>query len=315
MQATLRVKRFDPESQEGSGFQDFNIEVEDWYTVLDALIKVREEIDGTLSLRCSCRASICGSCGMRVNGMARLVCKTRLETVSPNGEPIVIEPMGNMPVMKDLVTDFKPFWDKMKQVTPYLQPEGEAPEGEYLASNESMVHLVGVMNCIMCGACVSDCTALEVDKNFIAPAALAKAYRFVEDPRDGHRQERLGELNEYGGIWDCTRCMYCVEVCPKDVAPMDRIMKMRESAMQSGYTNTSGSRHTKSFANSVYKHGRLDETRLAIESMGYTNLPALLGAAPVGIRAMMRGKFPWRPHKAANRENIKRVFEKVGGNH
>ncbi|MBI4220286.1 MAG: succinate dehydrogenase iron-sulfur subunit [Chloroflexi bacterium] len=313
MQASIRVRRFNPEQPGAqSRFQDFTLEVPPNTTVLDALIKIREEIDGTFAVRCSCRASICGSCAMRVNGQAKLACKTKIMDVARNGGPVVVEPMGNMPVIKDLVTDMKIFWDKVRQVEPYLQPEGPEPQGEYIASNESMNHLVGVMNCIMCGACVSDCTSLAADKNFIAPAALAKAYRFVADPRDGAARRRLGALNEYGGVWDCTRCMYCIEVCPKGVAPMDRIMKMRDLAMRHGYNNTAGARHTASFAKSVKSAGLLNETMLAVESTGLLNIPGQLAQVPIGIKTLMKGKLP-NPmgHKIAARKRIRKVFEKV----
>ncbi len=313
MEQTLRVKRYDPENPESEGYQEYTVDVAETTTILDALLTVREDVDGTLSMRCSCRASICGSCAMRVNGQAKLVCKTRVNSVSPNGETVTIDPLGNLPVIKDLVVEFKPFWDKMNAVKPYLQPEGVVPVAEYLASDEDMAHLVGVVNCIQCGACVSDCTVLEVDPSFLGPAALAKAYRFVKDPRDGHQKDRLGALNESSGVWDCTRCMQCVEVCPKDVDPMGRIMLMRDMAMESGFNNTSGSRHTDSFAKSVKKNGRLDEAKLAIDSMGMFNVPAMLDSAPVGIRAMMKGKFPWKAHKSSEPEKVKRVFEKIEG--
>lgn len=313
MEQTLRVKRYDPENPDAAGYQEYTIEVDDTFTVLDALLKIRDEIDGTLSMRCSCRASICGSCAMRVNGQAKLVCKTRVSSVSPDGEPITIDPPGNMPVIKDLVVDFKPFWDKIRAVDPFLRPEGEEPEAEHIVSDDSMVHLVGVMNCIMCGACVSDCTVLEVDPNFLGPAALAKAYRFVKDPRDSHAKDRLAKLNEDSGVWDCTRCMQCVEVCPKDVDPMGRIMIMRDLAMEAGFNNTPGSRHTESFAKSVKKNGRLDEVKLAVDSMGMFNIPAMLDSAPVGLRAMRKGKFPWKAHKSSEPDRVKRVFEKVEG--
>jgi succinate dehydrogenase / fumarate reductase iron-sulfur subunit len=315
MQATVRVRRHNTEVPAVHGkLQEFKFDVPENTTVLDALIKVREEIDGTLGVRCSCRASICGSCGMRVNGQARLACKTKLTDVSRDGAPVTVEPMGNMPVIKDLITDMGMFWGKIRQVDPYLQPTGPEPKGEYIASDESMTHLVGVMNCIMCGACVSDCTALEVDKSFIGPAALAKAYRFVADPRDGATKGRLGTLNERSGIWDCTRCYYCVQVCPKGVAPMERIMRMRDMAMEAGYNNTSGSRHTKSFAKSVRKGGLLNETMLAVESTGWLNIPGQLAQAPVGIKSLLKGKLP-NPlgHRIKARKDIKRVFDKVEG--
>jgi succinate dehydrogenase / fumarate reductase iron-sulfur subunit len=315
MEVTLNVKRFDPESNTGeSHFQEYNLEVEDYFTVLDALIQVREEIDGSLALRCSCRASICGSCSMRVNGHAKLACKTKLRDVANQDNRVTVEPMNNLPVVKDLVTDMKPFWDKVRAVQPWLQPEGEAPEGEYIAPNEAMIHLNGVMSCIMCGACVSDCTALEVDKNFLGPAALAKAYRFVADPRDDADSNRLKMYGQAGGIWDCTRCMECVQVCPKGVDPMGRIMSLRDNAIEAGFKNNYGARHTEAFSSLVKHSGRLDELKLPIMTFGMFNFPALIGFIPVGLRALLRGKMPPIIHKAIpGAEKVRRIFEKVEG--
>jgi succinate dehydrogenase / fumarate reductase iron-sulfur subunit len=283
--------------------------------VLDALIEVREQEDGTLAMRCACRASICGSCGMRVNGNAKLVCKTRVESLSPNGEQLTIEPMGNQHVVRDLVVSLDTFFDQINRVEPYLQPSFVPEQGEYTASNESMENLVTSMNCIMCGICVSDCTVLEVDSNFIGPAALAKAWRFTEDPRDGKRDERLKALNdEDGGIWDCTRCLKCVEVCPKGVAPMDRIMELREAAIEAGNTNTHGYHHSESFYNSVKKNGRLDETRLAIDSAGMFNIPRMLDLVPIGLAAMRKGKLPpLMPHKSEDHKKVRELYDSVEG--
>ena len=315
MQATIRVKRHDPETMQPgeSRWDDFGLDLHPQSTVLDALIEVRENQDPTLALRCACRASICGSCGMRVNGEAKLVCKTRLAEIVSDDEPVVVEPMGNQGIIKDLVVDLNPFFDKVKQVNPYLQSGSEPDAGEFIASNDSMVNLLTAMNCIMCGACVSDCTVLEVDSNFIGPAALAKAWRFVEDPRDDVRSDRLQELNdEDGGIWDCTRCFMCVEVCPKDVAPMTRIMELREAAIADGNTNSPGYRHTNSFTKSVRKNGRLDETRLAVESAGLTNVPRMIDLAEIGLRSVAKGKLPpLVPHKADEKEKITAIFDKV----
>ena len=319
MLTNLKVKRANPgEAGSQPHFQEYSLDIHPDSTVLDALIQVREEIDGTLALRCSCRASICGSCGMRVNGRAKLVCKTRVESLAPNGEQLVIEPLGNHKVVKDLVVTLDTFFDQIKRVEPYLKPDSVPEQGEFLAPNEAMTKILTAMNCIMCGCCVSECTVLEVDSNFIGPAALAKAWRFTEDPRDGQREERLKTLNnEDGGIWDCTRCMQCVEVCPKDVAPMDRIMELRDAAIEAGNTNTSGYRHTESFYKSVKKHGRLDEARLALDSAGWTNIPRLLDLAPIGIKVMLKGKMSVKtmisPHKAEDKQKIKDLYEKVEG--
>lgn len=312
----LKVKRFDPAESGGkTWFQDYEIDVHPDSTVLDSLIHIREQVDGTLALRCACRASICGSCGMKVNGSARLVCKTRVAEIAPNGEQLVIEPMGNQEVVRDLVVSLETFFSQINRIEPYLQPDSVPEQGEYTASNESMENLLTTMNCIMCGCCVSDCPALEIDANFIGPAALAKAWRFTEDPRDDKREQRLKNLNdEDGGIWDCTRCMKCVEVCPKGVAPMDRIMELRESAMTAGNTNTAGYRHTESFYNSVKKNGRLDETRLAIETAGWLNIPRFIELAPIGFAAMRKGKLPpLRPHKSEDHAKVKELYERVEG--
>ena len=314
MDVKLSVRRFDPDAgQPAPYYQDYELQLEDSSTVLDGLIKIREEVDGTLALRCSCRSAICGSCAMRVNGQARLACNTKVvDATRGDGRPIVVEPAGNMQVIKDLVVDFAPFWDKVHHVEPWLQPEGPAPEQEYVAPNESMLHLAGVMGCIMCGACVSDCTVLEVDPNFLGPAALAKAYRFVADPRDDADGARLGKLNEYGGVWDCTRCMQCVEVCPKGIDPMGRIMALRDRAMEAGYTDTYGARHAETFTESVEHSGWLDELRLPIKTFGILNLKEMLKLVPVGIRAQLVGKRPPIFHKSIpGVKNVRRIFEKV----
>ena len=314
MEVTLSVKRFNPDADRpASYYQDYQLEVDDSFTVLDGLIRIREEIDGTLALRCSCRSAICGSCAMRINGHATLACNTKVVDAKPrDGAPILVEPATNMPVIKDLVVDFKPFWDKVMAVEPWLQNQGPEPEQEYIAPNESMLHLAGVMDCIMCGACVSDCTVLEVDSNFLGPAALAKAYRFVADPRDDADDSRLGGLNEYGGIWDCTRCMECVEVCPKDVDPMDRIMALRDKAMEAGYSDTYGARHAEAFVESVQHSGWLDELWLPIKTFGIFNVKEMLKLLPVGIRAQLAGKRPPIFHKSIpGVENVRRIFDKV----
>jgi len=291
MQVKLKVRRFDPEKGTSPYYQEYELDVPDYFTVLDALIQVREDVDETLALRCSCRSAICGSCAMRINGHAALACKTKVVTAAPHGEEILVEPVGNMPVIKDLVADMQPFWDKIRAIQPWLQPSGPPPEREYIVPNEHMLELVHVTNCIMCGACVSDCTVLEVDKNFLGPAALAKAYRFVGDPRDSMTKERLEELGKYSGIWDCTHCFECVEVCPKGVAPMDWIMAMREKAMEAGFTDNSGSRHSKAFAESVGHSGWLNEFTLLQKSVGW-NLKELVRLLPGGLRMLFRRKTP-----------------------
>ena len=318
MQVTLDINRFDPEAPNPRPYRkEYTLEVEEYFTVLDALIRIREYEDETLAVRCSCRASICGSCAMRVNGHARLACKTKLLSVMDGEGRVRVDPAGNLPTVKDLIVDMKPFWDKIRAVEPYMQPEGPEPADEYLAPQEAMLHLVGLMGCIMCGACVSDCTVLEVDSNFLGPAALAKAYRFVGDPRDDATDGRLRKLNQYGGMWDCTRCYECVQACPKGVAPMERIMVLRDKAIVAGIRNTNGARHAEGFASSVKHSGWLDELRLVPKTFGIfnlMNLGSLLGMTPVALRALRHRKMPPVFHKAIpGVNNVRRIFEKVEG--
>ena len=317
MDVTIKVRRFDPDAENPEPYwQEFEVGIEENATVLDALIKIREDVDGTLSLRCSCRSSICGSCAMRINGHACLACKTQARASLDQENTITVEPAGVMPVIKDLVVDFDHFWKKIEEVEPYLQPEGPEPDTEYIASNESMLHLSGVTACIMCGACVSDCTVLEVDPTFLGPAALAKAYRFTADPRDGDATgastDRLEKLGAPSGMWDCTRCYECVQVCPKGIAPMDRIMDLRDQAIAAGFGNNNGARHAEAFVELVGHTGRIDELRLPIKTVGMANIPALMSFLPVGLRALTHGKMPPIFHKPIeNVRNLKRLIRKL----
>lgn len=315
MHTTLRVRRYNPEIPNPAPyFQEYTVETDPSETVLDGLIKIRETLDDSLTLRCSCRGAICGSCGMRINGHAALACKTKMTSVAPAGGLIEVEPMHNMPVIKDLVTDMTPFWSKIRQIQPWLQPQGPPPQTEYTASPESMTHLSGVMSCIMCGVCVSDCTVLEVDPKFVGPAALAKAYRFVADPRDAAGTPRLHALNQEGGMWDCTRCMECIQVCPKGVAPMDRIMALRAKGMAEKVPSTCGSRHAEVFTDIIKHKGILDEPMLAVRTFGLKEFGRILGMVPMAIRSALKGKVPpsgplHRPIRGIGQ--IQRLFKRV----
>src|SRR5688572_30026838 len=230
----LKIRRYDPESGNPAYWQEFNVELDPERSVLDGILQVRGDQDGSLGIRCSCQAAICGSCGVKINGRSRLACNTLIGEAAEKakGGPIIVEPMGNMPVLKDLIVDMDAVhWKKVQRVVPWLLPEGEPPVREYIVPAEAMIDITQAMACIHCGACVSACLSLEVDPEFIGPAALAKAYRFVGDPRDGQEGQRLKDLAEDPhGIYDCTHCFACVEVCPKDVAPMDQIMRLRRRA-------------------------------------------------------------------------------------
>jgi succinate dehydrogenase / fumarate reductase, iron-sulfur subunit len=292
---TIKVRRFQPESGEGPYWEEFDVELDPSLSVLDGLLQAKDRDDGSLAVRCSCRAAICGSCGMKINGQSGLGCKTQIgeaqeqadkmasvtgataadspvlaEGQSTGGDnAIVIEPMGNMPVIKDLITDMEStHWTKIRRVTPWLLPHGEPPEREYVVEPESMIDITQSMACIQCGACVSSCLSMEADPEFIGPAALAKAYRFVGDPRDAETVERLHDLAEDPhGIYDCTHCFSCIDACPKGVAPMDQIMRLRRKAGEEGIEDpNAGHAHEVAFVKVIEKKGLLDEALLVQES-------------------------------------------------
>src|SRR5919201_1215159 len=290
---TLKVRRYQPESGEGPYWQEFKVDLDPDLSVLDGLLQVRDRQDGTLVVRCSCRATIDGdhaAPGREAEEAAR---------------PILVEPMGNMPVVKDLVTDMEStHWEKIRRVTPWLLPEGDPPEREYVVPPESMIDVTQSMACIQCGACVSACLSMEADPDFIGPAALAKAYRFVGDPRDSQRRERLYDLaQDPHGIYDCTHCFSCIDACPKGVAPMDQIMRLRRLAADEEKIEdlNNGRRHEAAFTKIIERKGTLDEALLLQESYAQGvrgkliptrgAIAGLIGSIPTAIRGIRTGKM------------------------
>ncbi len=312
--ATFRIKRYNPEKRPDPYYEDFEYDFPEGATLLDCLNHIKWTQDGSLTYRMSCRSAICGSCGMKGNGHALLACQRQAAQLLKSGDQVItVEPLGNMPVIKDLVTDFKEFWEKVDQVKPYLQNKEKAPEQERQQSPEEFRKIDATSTCIMCGACYSDCNTLEVDKNFLGPAALAKAQRFVGDSRDHATRERIKELSKPGGMWDCTHCGECVERCPKPAEPFYRIKELMEVALNEGVTHNNGARHALSFVKSVKHSGRLNESKIPIESVGYFNIKGLLELIPVGLRMLLKLKIPPLFHKPIDdAKDVKRIFEEFG---
>ncbi|HXW50423.1 MAG TPA: succinate dehydrogenase/fumarate reductase iron-sulfur subunit [Candidatus Acidoferrales bacterium] len=295
-------------------YQTFEVELDDHAMVLDALITIREYQDESLAVRCACRSAICGSCGMWVNGHARLACVSKLRDVAKDGK-VTVESPPSMPVIRDLVADMTPFWEKNRKVKPWLENKTPVPSGEeYRVPNDSMENLIQEVSCISCGLCLMDCESFAVNPNFVGPAALAKAYRYTADPRDDKTSERLGEYSEADGVWDCTHCYECVSRCPKGVAPLEQILKLRRMAVEAGFTNNAGTRHAEAFADSVRDSGRLNELTLMPKSFGLFNVRAQLASLPAAFNMLKAGKLP--PiihHKIPHLERIKNIFKRLGG--
>jgi succinate dehydrogenase / fumarate reductase iron-sulfur subunit len=338
---TLRIRRYDPDSVEGAHWDEHTVDMPGTQSVLDAILAVKDETDGSIGIRCSCQQAICGSCGVRMNGKPGLACNTHLEEAAARehgagwnpaedgdveraGELITVEPMGNMPVIRDLIVDMDAVhWKKIQRVTPWLINKQPVPEREYIVPHDNMVDVTQTMACIQCGACVSDCLSMEIDPLFAGPAALAKAYRFVGDPRDATHRERLKDLSEdEHGIYDCTHCFNCIDACPKGVDPMSQIMRLRRIAGSDEKIEdrNNGHRHENAFVKNIRRNGLLHEPDLLADSYGGKlhprAVPELISSLPVGATALRRGKMTPKtalghPHKAPR--EVKRIFEEVEG--
>ncbi|MFN8187387.1 MAG: 2Fe-2S iron-sulfur cluster-binding protein [Gaiellales bacterium] len=310
MKVALQIWRFDPGAGERR-LQDFEVDAPEWATLLDVLDLIKDRQDGTLSYRKSCRMMICGSCGMRMDGGAVLACKTRMAPIVEEGRVPVISAMGNLPVLKDLVVDMSPFWSKIRAMDPYLKTGyEEIPEKEFIVPASRMDPIKKEALCIMCGCCVSECNSLESDPDFFGPAALAKGMRFVGDPRDQATIERLRHYNDEHGIWNCTRCYFCNERCPKGVDPRDAIAKLGAESMRLGFDTDMGAKHAKWFVVSAKTTGWLRETELVPKTQG---IKQALKETKFALSLAKKGKvpLPFPPHVADRVQEARKLYEIV----
>jgi len=227
----MATYRFRLARTEPGAASQFTLDLDSRMTVLDALFIIQREHDASLSFRCSCRVGMCGTCAMRVNWMPRLACQTRVETL--NAESITIEPMATLPVVKDLVVDLGPFFDKWKKVRPALHPKNKdskqlaivPPDSEF--GRQAQVK----RDCITCGACYSVCGIAGSNAEYLGPAAINRAMLRLLDPRDGNVNDRLAVLNDETGVWRCHTQFNCVAACPKGINLTDSIMKIKRALL------------------------------------------------------------------------------------
>jgi succinate dehydrogenase / fumarate reductase iron-sulfur subunit len=306
----LKIWRYDASTGERA-LRPYELDVPEEATLLDTLDVVKDRLDGTLAYRKSCRMMICGSCGMRVDGAAVLACKTRMAEIAKDGHVPVVSAMGNLPILKDLVVDMDPFWEKMRAIQPYLEPRlDRETETENVVTQERMNAIHKESLCINCGCCVSECNSMESDPDFLGPAALAKGFRFVGDARDGATIERLERYSEEHGIWDCTRCYFCNERCPKGVDPRDAIAKLGAEAMKVGIDRDMGAKHAKWFVTSAKTTGWLRETELVPKTQGVVKA---IKEIKFAMQLLPKGKVPppFPPHVAADVNESRALYDLV----
>ncbi|OKH19360.1 succinate dehydrogenase/fumarate reductase iron-sulfur subunit [[Limnothrix rosea] IAM M-220] len=299
----------------------YRLSVPESTTILDCLNQIKWQQDGSLAFRKNCRNTICGSCAITINGRSALACKEnvgseikRLQDIDPDShnEPVLaIAPLKNMPIIKDLVVDMQGFWDNLEKVEPYVSTASRAiPEREFLQTPAERAQLNQTGNCILCGACYSECNAVAVNPKFAGPHALAKAQRMVVDSRDNNTDQRLENYHDPEfGVWACTRCYQCNSVCPQEVAPMDQITQIKGALLQQKDPKEHRTvRHRKTLINLVKDGGWIDERRFAFLVMGLQGVSEIF---PLGWRMLTHGKLPISFEASPGATEVKGLIEQV----
>ncbi len=226
-EARFRIRRGAPDAQH---YDEFCVPYESSLTVLEGLFFIQERQDSSLAFRYCCRAAVCGSCAMYINGRYRLACQTNIRHLRPG--TITVEPMPHMPLVKDLVCEMSDFFAKYEYIKPWLMRTSREPEREILQSPEERRKLDMPVDCILCGACYSSCPSVWGEENYLGPAALLKAYRFEVDSRDEGGRERMPAWDNERGIYRCHTITNCVEACPKRLNPTEGIQWLKRAAVR-----------------------------------------------------------------------------------
>jgi succinate dehydrogenase / fumarate reductase iron-sulfur subunit len=215
MQVTLRIFRFNPETDKKPHYDNFNVEAEPNDRVLDLLEHIKGYKDGTLSFRRSCAHGVCGSDAMRINGVNRLACKVLVHDLGKS--KITVEPLLGFRVLKDMIVDFEPFFEHFRSVMPYFVNDDPPPNRERLQSPEQRERFDDTTKCILCAACTTSCPSYWANDKYVGPAAIVNAHRFIFDSRDRAAAERLKILNDEFGVYRCHTIFNCTEACPRDI--------------------------------------------------------------------------------------------------
>lgn len=231
MKATFVIFRFDPAVDKQPRYQEYAIDVESTDKILDCLNRIRWELDPTLVYRASCSHGICGSDAMVINGHVGLACQ-KLVRDYKTANNFVIEPLPLFNVIKDLVVDMNPFFEKHRYVRPYLINDDEAPEKERIQSAEEQKVIEPALRCILCASCTSSCPISRANPNYLGPAALLRAFRYINDSRDTATGGRLAQLDNDDGAWGCKTMWWCTDVCPKGIPVTKCIGQIKRAIKQ-----------------------------------------------------------------------------------
>ena len=232
MDVTVKILRYNPEVSEEAKWESYQVTAEPTDRVLDALHKVKWDLDGSLTFRRSCAHGVCGSDAMRINGKNRLACKTLLKDVNPS-QPITVEPIKGLPVLKDLVVDMEPFFASYREVQPFLIASSKPEPGkERIQSIVDREVFDDTTKCILCAACTSSCPVFWTDGQYFGPAAIVNAHRFIFDSRDEGAKVRLDILNDKEGVWRCRTTFNCSEACPRGIQVTQAIAEVKQAIMR-----------------------------------------------------------------------------------
>lgn len=295
MKINFKVYRLNKEKSDKVRYDSFPLDVEKTDTILYCLNKIRDENDSTLTFRHSCKSAMCGSCSVLINNKPMLACKTKIHDINFKDE-ILIEPLKNYPVIKDLVVDYENFWKRIKAIRPWL-----------VKGNKELMDEKINDNCILCSCCDASCDVVPADSSFVGPAAIVSSYRFIQDPRDNKRNERLKMLVSLG-LWKCAHAYECIDICPKGIAPAESITALRQEIVGKRIKNFDpGFYHAKVIYDSIWKYGSINETYLFLLSRRLKTIFNL----PYFLKLKLKKKAPpLSPQLIKNLEEIRWLYKK-----
>jgi len=230
MKTTFRILRFDPEKDQRPQYKEYTLEVVPKERVLDVLLRIKDEIDGTLTLRKSCAHGVCGSDAMEINGMNGLACQILMQDLK-NPRKVNIRPLRGFKVVKDLVVDMEPFFKKYESIKPYLITKSPPPTRERIQSPEDRLEVDEPSKCILCASCTSSCPSFWANEDYLGPAAMVQAARFILDSRDEGAAERFEVINDRDGAWRCHTIFNCTDCCPREIDVTDCIARVKKAIL------------------------------------------------------------------------------------